>query len=244
MTIGTTTTLLVNRDDIISASLRLLEVIGVGETPEIEDFTNSAQALNIMVKAWQIDGYKLWAVKDLSLPLVSGNATYQIGPSATGTGALVTDRPLRLQDSCYIRDSNGHDTSVMIVSRQEYNILGAKSSPATPTQIFYDPQLTNGVLTVFPAPVDSTHTLHLIVQKPLADFNLSTDNPDFPQEWYQALKWGLAAELGLEYGVPERKIARIEQKAAIFKEQLNNWSQEEADVYFVPDSRMTFSGGA
>lgn len=242
MTIGTTTNMLVNRDDIIKASLRLLEVIGIGETPETEDFTNCAQALNLMVKAWQIDGYKLWAVKEISLPLLTGISSYQIGPSATGTGALVTDRPMRLQDSCFIRDSAGHDTSVKIISRQEYNILGDKTVQATANQIFYDPLLTNGVLYVFNTPSDSTHTLHLVIQKPLADFNLSTDNPDFPQEWYQALKWGLAAEIALEYSSPERKITRIEQKAALFKEQLNNWTQEEASVYFMPDPQMAFSG--
>lgn len=241
MTIGTTTTFLVNRDDIIKASLRLLEVIGTGETPETEDFTNCAQALNIMVKAWQIDGYKLWAIKDISVPMVASNATYQIGDTATGTGAVVTNRPLRIQDA-YIRDASGHDTTLKIISRQEYDILGDKTTLNVPNQIFYDPALTNGVLTVWPVPQDATNTIHLVVQKPLADFNLSTDNPDFPQEWYQALKWGLAAELAPEYGATERKITRIEQKAMLYKEQLNNWTQEEASTYFMPDPQMAFTG--
>lgn len=236
MTIGTTTTFLVNRNDIISASLRLLEVIGIGETPETEDFTNCAQALNIMVKAWQIDGYKLWAVKDISVTLVASNATYQIGDTATGTGAVITNRPLRIQDA-YIRDASGHDTSLEIISRQEYDILSEKTTEGVPNQIFYDPALTNGVLTVWPVPTDALSTIHLVVQKPLADFNLSTDNPDFPQEWYQALKWGLAAEIAPEYGTSERKITRIEQKAMLYKEQLNNWTQEEPSMFFMPESR-------
>lgn len=233
MTIGTTTTFLVNRDDVIKASLRLLEVIGLGETPLTEDFTNCAQALNIMVKAWQIDGYKLWAIRDISVPLVAGNASYQIGDTATGTGAVVTNRPLRIQDA-YIRDSNDKDTSLEIIPRATYDLLSDKTASGIPNQIFYDPLLTNGVLYVWPVPTDATSTIHIVVQKPLADFNLSADNPDFPQEWYQALKWGLAAEVGLEYGATERKIARIEQKAMIFKEQLNNWTQEEPSMFFSP----------
>lgn len=241
MTIGTTTTMLVNRDDIIKASLRLLEVIGIGETPTTEDFTNSAQALNIMVKAWQIDGYKLWAIKEINVPTVAANASYQIGDTATGTGAVVTNRPLRIQDA-YIRNASGNDTTLKIISRQEYDLLGSKTSSGVPNQIFYDPQLTNGVLYMYPVPTDALSTIHLVVQKPLADFNLAVDNPDFPQEWYQALKWGLAAELAPEYGATERKITRIEQKAMLYKEQLNNWTQEEASVYFMPDPQMAFSG--
>jgi len=236
MTIGTTTTFLVNRNDIINSSLRLLEVIGIGETAETEDFTNCAQALNIMVKAWQIDGYKLWAVKDISLPLVAATTSYQIGDTATGTGALVTNRPPRIQEA-FIRNSSGNDTGLVQISRQEYDLLGDKTISGTPNQFFYDPLLTNGVLYVFPVPSDALSTIHLVIQKPLADFNLSTDNPDFPQEWYQSLKWGLAAEIALEYGVPERKIARIEQKASIYKEQLNNWTVEEAPVFFSPTNR-------
>lgn len=241
MTIGTTTTMLVNRDDVIKASLRLLEVIGIGETPEAEDVTNCAQALNIMVKAWQIDGYKLWAVKDISIPLVAATASYQIGDTATGTGAVVTNRPMRIQDA-YIRNASGNDTNLLQISRQEYDILGVKTTPGIPNQFFYDLQLTNGVLQVYPVPTDALSTIHLVVQKPLADFNLSTDNPDFPQEWYQALKWGLAAEIAMEYGTIERKITRIEQKAMLFKEQLNNWTQEEASVFFSPNPQMAFSG--
>src|SRR3972149_2830033 len=233
MTIGTTTTFLVNRNDIINAVLRLLEVIGTSETANAEDFTNCAQALNIMVKAWQVDGYPLWAIRDVSVPLVAANATYQIGDTATGTGAVVTTRPLRIQEA-YIRDSSGNDTSLQILSRQEYTYLSDKDTEGVPNQVFYDPLLTNGVLYVYPVPTDALSTIHIVVQKPLADFNLSTDNPDFPQEWYQSLKWGLAAEIGLEYGASERKLQRIEQKAMLYKENLDSWSQEEVSTTFSP----------
>jgi hypothetical protein len=45
-----TNTFTVDRDEVISAALRVLGVIGVGETPIAEDYTNCSEALNIMIK--------------------------------------------------------------------------------------------------------------------------------------------------------------------------------------------------
>jgi hypothetical protein len=43
-------------------------------------------------------------------------------------------------------------------------------------------------------------TLFYLKYKRLQDFNISSDNPDFPVEWSEALIYGLAARLAPEYG--------------------------------------------
>jgi len=230
------TTLSVTRDDIIKAALRKLEVLGEGETPSTEDTTNCAFGLNLMIKAWEKDGFYLWKTQEIILPLLAGTNTYQIGPSATGTGALVTHRPIRLMDTCFRRDTTTVlDVAVKILSRQEYNQLGLKSTSSIVSQIYYDPQLTNGILKVYGTPSDSNYALYLTVQIPVYDFSSGTEALDFPQEGYQAVVYGLADEMMDEYPKPNQlTVQRIMQKAQQFREQLADWSQEETSVFFTP----------
>src|SRR5512135_671419 len=138
-----TTTYSVTVSDIINSSLRTLGVLGATDTASSNDLTNCLQALNIIVKDWGKDAQYLWKQKEVLIPMVAGQTSFQIGPTATGTGALVTDRPLRILDA-FIRDSSNNDQTLQIVSKQEYNQLGDKTSQGVPNQIFYDAQIPNG----------------------------------------------------------------------------------------------------
>ena len=89
MPLPNTNTFTVTRDDIISAALRVMGVIGVGEVPITEDFTNCSQALNIMIKSWAKKSIPLWVVEKISLPLITNIANYPLGPTA-GYVASVT----------------------------------------------------------------------------------------------------------------------------------------------------------
>lgn len=297
----------VTRDDIIKAALRSLGVIGVGETPITEDYTNCSQALNIMIKGWAKKGVPLWVTSNLTLPLVSGVGQYPIGltagyvssvtitsggsgygsaptvtfsaptsgTTATGTASitggvittititnagsgyttaptitfgsgsatatativgLTTNKPVRTFGA-YIRDSNNIDVDVKQIAENEYDLLGNKSQAGKPNQFYYDNQLTNGQLYVYPVPDVSTYTLYVDVQRNFYDMTSSTDTFDFPQEWFQTLKWGLAAELCVEYGVPPEMISYYEQKAVAFLTESLDFSVEEPSVFFTMDRR-------
>jgi len=234
-----TTTFSVTRDDIIKAALRKLDVLGEGETPSTEDIINCSFALNLMLKSWEADCFYLWKVKEILVPMLVGVNTYSIGPTAIGVGALVTDRPMRLMDTCYKRDSSGLDTNLTILSRQEYNQLGMKNTSSPISQIFYDPQLFNGVLEVYGTPSDSTQVAYLTCQIPVYDFNKGTDVLDFPQEGYQAVVYGLADEMMDEYPKPtQQSIQRIMQKSATYREKLADFSQEETSIFLMPNFKM------
>lgn len=293
----------VNRNEIINASLRTLGVLGVGETPITEDYTNCSQALNIMIKSWAKKGFPLWVYENVVVPMQEGLEVYPLGPTAAyvysvtvddggtgypnsgtvnfssgaatgtytavsgviqsvtitaggnsylttptvtfsgaGTGATGTanlggvtmPRPLRIIDG-FIRNPQNFDTSLIIISQQEYNILGNKFSEGIPNQIYYDNQLINGLMYTYNIMSDTGYNIHILVQRMFEDMSSGTDNFDFPEEWFQALKWGLCAELSEEYGVDENKIMRIQQKADMYLNECSDWSQEEAGVYFSPN---------
>lgn len=181
--------------------------------------------------------------------LVAGDS-YTSSPTLTlsgaGTGATITvnvvgvtnPRPLRIIEA-FIRNSQGADTTLLPIARQQYDILGVKTTSGIPNQFYYDNQLENGNLYVYNVPSDSDRTIYATIQRMFYDMDSATDTFDFPQEWFQALKWGLANELSDEYGVEENKIFRIQQKAEQYLMECSDWSQEEATILFTVDQSGT-----
>jgi len=220
----------VTRDDIIAASLRLIEVYGEGDVITPAAITNCAQALNIWTKSLCTKGLFLWCVQDLAVPMVAGQAAYSIGLLSG------QPRPLRIL-AAYLRDTTGNDVVLTITSRYDYVELGQKAAQGIPNQLYYDPQLSNGIVTLYNVPSSSTYTLHLVIQRQIQDFNLATDNPDLPQEAYQMLKWGLANEIAPEYGVRDSLLDRVERRAVAYLNEFADSQQEQVSVFFTPSER-------
>jgi hypothetical protein len=311
MAVSGINTFTVTRNEVIAATLRLLGVIGIGETPNTEDYSNCSQALNIMIKAWAKKGLPLWVTEYLQIPMVDGANPYPLGPTAgyvysvtstggtgytagtwtavggttgtaasgtytvssgapdeftilvpgtaytteptsftlsgAGSGATITGvivgvtnpRPLRIMEA-FIRNPEGQDTTLLPISRQEYDILGVKTTSGIPNQYYYDDQLVNGNFYVYNVPSADGYTVYATIQRMFFDMTTGSDNFDFPQEWFQALKWGLAAELLAEYGISLQMIPYYEGKAEKYITDCFDWSQEEASIYF----QVNYAGGS
>ena len=74
----------VNRNEVIAAALRKCGVQSISST----DYADAAVALNLMIKHWAIQDFKLWAQKEVVLFLVPGTQSYTVGPS--GNNAAYT----------------------------------------------------------------------------------------------------------------------------------------------------------
>jgi len=172
---------------------------------------------------------------------------------APGSGATFGDpvlagttvqRPMRVLDQGnFIRDlstpPNYRDVSINLLARTDYEMYGSKFSLGVVNSIFYDPQLTNGQLYVYTNVADDSvdRELHLFCQLPFEDMDEATTTPDFPQEWFAPLKWGLARELVTELGCDETTERRIkEHYQETLSDGLNN-SVDEASAYFTYDTR-------
>lgn len=231
----------ITRDMIVSSALRKLQVIELGITPDASTLSNAAQALNVVIKSWQTQGIKLWTVENYVIPLTATKNAYVISPSGPD---LVQDKPLKVIQA-WMRNigvTPNIDTPLLPISRQEYNVLGSKNSSGMVNSYWYEPGTISGTVTVFLTPDTSTATnyqLYLVGQRPLNDILLSTDIPDFPNEWMQALVWGLADELAIEYGVNTNVRNEISMKANKYRTELEGWDVENASTYFTPDMRMS-----
>lgn len=225
----------VNRNGIISAALRTLGVIGASDQPTAADYDNCSQALNIYIKQLQTKGLPLWKLDTVLVPMVIGQKIYTIGPSLTSD--VITDKPLRVV-MAFIRNPQGNDTVLQVIARQQYMQLGVKTSQGVPNQCYYDPKLTDGELYVYNVPNATGYTIHLQVQMPIGDVSNPTTTPEFPSEWFNCLKFGLADNLSLEYGASAQVRAELAQRAAKLEEEMTDWSQEEASTAFSPEFRF------
>jgi len=217
------------RDGIITRALRIIGAIGQGETPTSTAITEGAEALNDLVKEWQVDGMPLWAITQFELKYTTGVAQYPIANS-----------PLKVFQAWNHNSTSNTDSPVIIITRQEYQILGQKESQGQPSQLWYDPPGANtkvGTCTMYPRPDNNAvtySTLRFVGQKPFEYFNASTDIPDFPNYFYNAIKWGLADQLSYEYGVGMATRGQINKKAAFHKEEALAFGNEEGSFKIQP----------
>jgi len=218
---------------IVQAALRLTGAFDEYETVPTTDQDNCLQALEILVKEMAQDGLPLWCVKDVSFPTVVGQATYNL---STITG---TTLPLRILDQ-YIVDQAGNSVILIMTSRYDWDTLGQKFQPGIPNQVWYDPQLNGGTLTLYDVPIDATHTIHVVVQLQMMDVGALTNNLYFPQEAYRMLKWCLADEICLEYRTPADERKEINDKATGYRDKFFNaeFGQEQTSVFFTPSERQ------
>lgn len=227
----------IQQNSMLLSAFRLMGVFNDDSPPPATDIANASQALNLMIKEWMSRGYPLWTVKDVTLPLVLGQTQYLLGPANVATPF----RPLRITYGRLHYTASGLEVPLIQLSRQEYNMLGNKTSKGTPNSYYYDPQTTNGVLNLY-LPADSYNVANTVIitcQRPIQDMLNTGDDFDFPIEWLNAIKYGLAAELSLEYDVPPQKSQMLMVKAEKSLNSMLDWSQEEASTFFTPDSRYT-----
>lgn len=225
-----------DRNALIKGALRIVGAIAQGQSPTSDQYTEAAEALNMLVKALQTDGMPLWAIKTNNFAVTSGTANYRIGTGQT----INTPKPLKIIHA-YLRNTTSNvDTPMRIITKQEYWDLGNKTTTGLPIQLMYDPQNLYGDVYLFPTPdtvAQASYEVYIVYQRPFEDFDTSTDTPDFPQEWHLALKFSLAEQLAPEYGVSLEQYGFIAKKAKEYKTEALSFGTEEGSLFFSIERR-------
>lgn len=214
------------RDEIIQDALELIGAVDIGATPSATDITTCARTLNLMVKSWQATGVHLWTETEMSLSLVADQRTYVLSPKPL----FIKSARHRTADTDYV------DRPVRIDTRNEYNEISNKTSTGgTTSRIYYDSQLGDGTLYVWPVPEASTDTLQLTYLRSIEDFDASGDNADFPTEWLEALIYNLAVRIAPKYGkVLSKENPDIINIALTSLQQMQLWDTESSTISIVP----------
>lgn len=222
----------VTRNDIIMMALEDIRVYA----PDFESLnpaavTRASTRLNMMIRGWQAAGVGLWLNQLVTMPVVVGQTSYLMGPD----GNPAIPRPMAIVE-CRRVDSSGDETTMIAMSRDEYMNLPLKTTQGIPTQYYYDPQTQNGVFYSWPTASTATDTFVMTVKTPIQDFQGSTDYPDFPVEWADALHFNLALRLVPAYNVPQDVAAFVAQMATLTLDNADGFDREQnVAAQFVPD---------
>lgn len=146
------------------------------------------------------------------------------------------NRPQRIhEDSAYWHSSTGYDTPVNIVGRAEYSRISNKTATGKIVQAFYDPQLINGSLSIWPTPDNATDVLKFWYERVIEDFDAAGDTPDFAIEWTEALILGLAARMMRTAGTLDAQTkAEIQAAADRALSEAMGFDREMVSTYFQP----------
>jgi hypothetical protein len=141
-------------------------------------------------------------------------------------------RPLEIL-TAVLRDTSTQDVPLYPMSLEAFESITDKTADGTPQYYHYEPMLTNGRISFDIEPEDVTKVVRVVFLGTLEDFDAAVDTPDYPQEWFRALKFQLAMDLWSEYkdGDPPG-LLKVQRDEALSMAQ--NTNPETSDLHFQP----------
>jgi len=222
--------------EIVSFALKQCGIGLNSETATAQETNDALESLNMLMKAYSVKGLKIFLTNDKDITLVAAQQKYTLGAA----GDVVMDRPNEIQ-SAYREDTNGLRTPMNVISREEYRMLSDPSAEGVPLSLYYDTQLTLGEMNIWPVPnaTDAAeYTLNISWKKPADDADATTDDLEFPAQWYLALGWGLAKQLMVGYDLPkERKYDIKSLSKEALKDAEASDKGDNTSIYFQPNKR-------
>ncbi len=141
-------------------------------------------------------------------------------------------RPLAIESVRLVQDDDS-ELQLVIDSRDRYLAVNDKDEGGLPNFVYYDPQLVNGVLYVWQPTSDVTQRLKFSIKQPIEVFTTGSDSADFPQEWFNAIKYSLADYMGPDYPtVEERRYAIVQAKAVEYRDKMFGSDTEPTPIRF------------
>jgi len=146
-------------------------------------------------------------------------------------------RPLRIRNARY-KNSSGYERPLNEWSRSQYMAITNKTTAVAdgPTSYYYDPQLTNGKLYVWPVNNDVDGEILFDAQMPMEVLTARGNEFLFTDEWKNAIALNLAALIGMEYPreVDKPHLTWVKREALASLIQLKRFDEEITSVFLQP----------
>lgn len=171
-------------------------------------------------------------------------ATGEVGLAATWTtstayysiGSLLLPAEVIWIDTAFVR-RDGTDYPLRIITKDEFLAIPDKASTGMATSVHFSRELGQPELYLWPMPDVTTDVIHLNVMKKAMDFDSSTDSPCFTEEWYEALKFGLASKQSFIWNVPKSERDDLRLQAYETKRLAMMGDTERTDLRISPARR-------
>lgn len=187
----------IDAQHIITRGLRMLGVIGAGQSISAEDNEAGLESLNDMLDGWNTEGLIVYEVRDEIFSLASGSASVTIGSS----GNFNTDRPVNIE-YIFIRE-DGTDYRLSRLTSHQWAGLYAKSTDSAgwPAAYYYQNTFPLGTLYFVPVPSQTFATVHVGTWRQFSDFVSASASATFPSGFKEAMITNLALTMAPEYGI-------------------------------------------
>ena len=183
--------------DLITAALKMADVVGTGQTPRAEESNDALRLLQAMLAQWARRRWLAWSIADLAIPS-TGAPSYPLAV-----------RPARIT-TAFARLTNPAPSSpidyplAVIGSREEYNLIALKSLSSLPATVFLDTAYPTATLYFWPVPTAAMYELHVGFQTALPTVTALAAPLGVPDEYQEAILFNLALRLMVAHGLTPR----------------------------------------
>lgn len=219
-----------------------IRITGIGTTLEVDTTVGMTVADNIGI--YLDDGSIHWT----TIASITDSDTVVITAGLPSAAAITNAvywyttkivRPHELLELYRREYDQKVDVPLIRLSRTDFFTLSDKDTQGTPVNFYYDPQLVNTEVSVWPTAGNifaGNSVLIANIKKPFDDMDTATDTLEFPQEWFEAIVYGLAERLApmIGYPIPDRQLLKMEAKE--YLELALSFDNEQTDVTFVIDN--------
>ena len=194
--------------DLIKSSLRLINALASGETPDANSANDARTALNVMLDSWHNEGL-LTLMEEQSFSVVSGTSVYSIGAGQTWAG----NKPLKI-DTAVLLDVHQKEYGLTEYRYSDFMRLYDKQQQGIPSVFAYKPGNATGVFYLHDTP-NQSFTIKLLSHQAFTAYTDLNTEVVLPSGFEKALKYNLAVELIPEYGTDVNQLVFEQAKNSL-----------------------------
>ena len=196
-------------NELIEDSLIDLGRLSLTEDINPEDLKHGLRVANRLFGEWAAENLLIACNASTSFSTTTGTAQY-----SASSGGSVGWRPLRLVDSCYIRNSSGYDYPLRLITMDEYNGIYDKDLGGRPHLIAYDPEYTTGYIYLYKTPDSASYTVYIEGIRYLHATVSADTTLSMPVQYENFIVLGLRNRLAGSFGIPVTPDMRMEYAKA------------------------------
>lgn len=198
-----------------------------GELRTGYDLKTARRSLNLLTIEWANRGINLWTIEQGSIPLVTGQATYDL-PADT---IDLLDHVIRTGSG-----QNQVDINISRIAEPTYSTIPNKNATGRPIQVWVQRLRDNPKIAIWPtpnAPGDQYTFVYWRLRR-IQDAGTGTTTQDIPFRFLNCMVAGLAYYLSMKLPVdaPRRAELKMDYEQQLMMAQ--DEDREKAPVRFVP----------
>lgn len=212
----------VTAETIVKGALRKIGV----SSPSSDNKENALIDLNALLGQLSVEGLVVPSITTENFTLVVNDGEYSIGSG----GDFDTVRPVKIENA-YLQDSNGYDSPVYPMSKEQYNAIADKTASSEPGRYLYIQSYPLGKI-LFDYLPDEAYEFYFDSFKPLTEFSTLGTTVNLPDEYKMMLIYNLAIIMSDDHGVKTSNTLlglAVDTKKALKGNNLQNLPLAEFD---------------